>query len=113
MNKNDCRYKLVLAGMADEFLPWTCRKRFAHLMKSLWIDRPPFHPMVLPRRVRVARVRDNPSNSISRLPSPEEKNSEFADFGITNPQQITDNFVVLQVSLGTMDSYLDLLSHFE
>ena len=97
--KYNCRYTLVLAGMADNLLPWTCRRRFADLMKSLWIDRPPFHPMVLPRRVRIAQAEDNFSNSTSTLLDLNEEKSEFADFGITNPQEITSDFVVLQVRL--------------
>lgn len=92
-------YQLVLAGMADDLLPWTCRRRFADLMKSLWIDRPPFHPMVLPRRVRISRIEDEFSNSITTVLTLKEEKSEFADFGITNPQEITSDFVVLQVFL--------------
>ena len=53
--------------------------------------------MVLPRRVRIVRVEDTFSNSESTLLAPGEEKSEFADFGITNPQEITANFVVLQV----------------
>ena len=82
---------MVLAGMADSYLPWAVRMRFADLMKSLWIDRPPFHPLILPRRVRVA-VDDFRANSRSS-----EEKAEFADFGITDPRKTTDNFVVLQV----------------
>ena len=67
-------------------------------MKSLWIDRPPFHPLVLPRRVRIAQVEDDGSFS-GELALVEEKSSEFADFGITNPKEITGDFVVLQVRL--------------
>ena len=70
--------------------------RFADLMKSLWIDRPPFHPLILPRRVRIA-VDDVRANSPLRAPRPSEEKAEFADFGITDPQNITDNFVALQV----------------
>ena len=84
---------MVLAGMADSYLPWAVRMRFADLMKSLWIDRPPFHPLILPRRVRIA-VDDVRAKSPLGAP---RSSAEFADFGITDPQKITDNFVVLQV----------------
>ena len=70
--------------------------RFADLMKSLWIDRPPFHPLILPRRVRIA-VDDAHANSSLRAPRSAEEKGEFADFGITDPQKITDNFISLQV----------------
>ena len=91
------RYHLVLAGMADPSLPWMFRRRFADLMKTLWIDRPPFHPLILPRRVRIA-VDDVRANSPLRALCSSEEKAEITDFGITDPQKITDNFVVLQVT---------------
>ena len=80
------RYQLVLAGMADPSLPWLFRMRFANLMKSLWIDRPPFYTPVLPRHIYAARADDALVNSHSR------RSAETIEF-----EFIPDNFVVLQV----------------
>ena len=89
------RYQLVLAGIVDPSLDWLFRSRFADLMKSLWIDRPPFHTPVLPRHIHAAdELVNSRVNSHSRWSA---ETIEFEGFGIMNPWEITDNFVVLQV----------------
>ena len=88
------RYQLVLAGIVDPSLDLLFRMRFANLMKSLWIDRPPFHILTLPRHIHVGSANSAIANSPSAW---SVAKSEFAEFGITNPQKIADNFVVLQV----------------